>query len=367
MGNANTQEKKLDNKRLVILWTWSIWSTLLSQVAKTWYSVWAIVSMKWSIVSSHKDSILKLAWESREWINKYIIENWISNKSLFDICDELEWIWFEPIVIDVSNNSNVNIHKMLLDKWFKVITANKYQVSLSDYVDAKKMIENPWYWYDTTVMAGQWAIQRLKEEKNTDIWKIVSLKWIFSWTLAYISKELEKGTLLSQAVENAINLKYTEPNPMDDLDWLDVAKKLVILARTLWYNVDLNHVYVKWILEDSFKTIFLKWVSQFSIDEFIKKIKEEKDASFAEMVNDYKPLVPRYVASINFEWKLLKLNVWLEFVDPKSELWVAESNKLVIWIDRSLHEKDNIVIWWKWAWPLVTVSWVIRDIKRIVW
>ena len=57
--------------------------------------------------------------------------------------------------------------------------------------------------------------------------------------------ELEAGKKLSEAIRAAIEGGYTEPNPMDDLDGLDVAKKLVILARGSGHDVSLEDVEVR--------------------------------------------------------------------------------------------------------------------------
>ncbi|USN58304.1 MAG: hypothetical protein H6767_08600 [Candidatus Peribacteria bacterium] len=57
--------------------------------------------------------------------------------------------------------------------------------------------------------------------------------------------ELEAGKKLSEAIRSAIDNGFTEPNPMDDLDGMDVAKKLVIIARYAGHDVSLGDFEVK--------------------------------------------------------------------------------------------------------------------------
>jgi len=64
----------------------------------------------------------------------------------------------------------------------------------------------------------------------------------FSGTLGFITTELEEGRPFSEAVKQAQKRGYTEPDPRDDLSGLDVARKALILARTLGFRVELTDI-----------------------------------------------------------------------------------------------------------------------------
>ena len=182
---------------------------------------------------------------------------------------------------------------------------------------------------NTTVMGWAWILNFVHERTNGIADNIHKIEGVFSWTLWYILSELEKQEkTFSQIVRDAKEQWYTEPNPWDDLNWLDVARKLVILARYAGHEIDITDVQVN-------PLVWLQY-AQYSGEEFLNQL-ENEDASFSTQASmaESQWKVLRYVAKMNYAGEKLSLEVWLMSVLKNSDLGTLDgtSNLAVISTD----------------------------------
>ena len=107
---------------------------------------------------------------------------------------------------------------------------------------------------------------------------IASVSGVFSGTLAYLTGELGVGEVWSESVRRAHRLGYTEPDPRDDLGGLDVARKLLILARLCGADLEMDDVEVAPMLDRPD-------LAGLPLDEYWRRLPsadEEMGARFAE-------------------------------------------------------------------------------------
>lgn len=98
-----------------------------------------------------------------------------------------------------------------------------------------------------------------------------------SGTLGFISTGLGAGQPFSALVAEALRRGYTEPDPRVDLGGMDVARKALILARTLGWRLELSDVEVTGLLPETFAAL--------PLDECLARL-PELDAGFAAQVAD---------------------------------------------------------------------------------
>ena len=90
--------------------------------------------------------------------------------------------------------------------------------------------------YEATVGAGLPVISTLRDLLDTGD-ELIAIDGILSGTLAWLFNKFDGSKPFSELVREAHALGYTEPDPRDDLSGMDVARKLVILAREAGLSV----------------------------------------------------------------------------------------------------------------------------------
>lgn len=111
--------------------------------------------------------------------------------------------------------------------------------------------------YEATVGAGLPVIQTLRSLLDTGD-ALTGIEGILSGTLAWLFNRYDGSVPFSQLVAEARGLGYTEPDPRDDLSGVDVARKLVILAREAGGALSLEDVEIENLVPEALRALPLE-------------------------------------------------------------------------------------------------------------
>ena len=74
---------------------------------------------------------------------------------------------------------------------------------------------------------------------------VAELKGVLSGSISFILDRVSAGAPFSDAVREAVDLGLAEPDPLDDLSGMDLARKLVVLARAAGLAVEVEDVAIE--------------------------------------------------------------------------------------------------------------------------
>ncbi|MGB0386830.1 MAG: homoserine dehydrogenase [Ardenticatenaceae bacterium] len=204
--------------------------------------------------------------------------------------------------------------------------------------------------YEATVGAGLPVISTLRYLLNTGD-NVNKIEGAFSGTLGFVMSQLQDGAPFGDVVREAKARGWTEPDPRDDLSGTDVARKALILARTLNYPLELSDVAVTALYPPEF--------GELSLDTFMARLDELNPMLAAQRDNAHaagKRL--RYAATVAPD----KLTVGPVAVDPASPLGVLSGPDNLVAFQSKRYANRPLVVQGAGAGVEVTASAILGDI-----
>jgi aspartokinase/homoserine dehydrogenase 1 len=209
------------------------------------------------------------------------------------------------------------------------------------------------YLYETTVGAGLPVISSLRDLFLSGD-RIIRIEGVFSGTLSFIFNNWDGCKPFSALVREAKEKGYTEPDPRDDLNAMDAARKALILARECGMPLEFSAVKIEPILPEA-------CLKAKDIDAFFAEL-EKADGDFekrrAKEAEQGKRL--RYIAVIEEGKASLSLRGEAE---GSPFLSLVDSDNIVV-ITTERYSKLPMVIKGPGAGAQVTAGGIFADIVR---
>ena len=160
---------------------------------------------------------------------------------------------YRPVLVDLTSEETAPLLQEALEHGFHVVCANKKPLAGPqlefDRLMATAKESHLSIRYEATAGAGLPVLDTIAKLQSAGD-SIEMILGCFSGTLGFITTALEDGVAFSDAVRKAWELGYTEPDPRDDLSGKDVARKALILARTLGYRAEPDQIELEPLFHD---------------------------------------------------------------------------------------------------------------------
>jgi aspartokinase/homoserine dehydrogenase 1 len=180
-----------------------------------------------------------------------------------------------------ASDAPVAFYDTILASSISIVTPNKRACSgkLAYYQKLKKLSvrANARFLYETNVGAGLPVINTLNDLLMSGD-EVLKIEAVVSGTLNYLFYHFDENMSFTDLLMKAKELGYTEPDPRDDLSGMDVARKILILARECGSEIELKNVSVENLVPVSCRKTK-------TLDEFFIKLKKTESIFTERLLN----------------------------------------------------------------------------------
>ncbi|MDQ3043978.1 MAG: homoserine dehydrogenase [Chloroflexota bacterium] len=208
--------------------------------------------------------------------------------------------------------------------------------------------------YEATCGAGLPVISTLRSLLETGD-RPIQIQGALSGTFGAIFSAIGAGSQFGDAVRMAKERGYTEPDPRDDLSGLDVARKALILARTIGRPIDLREIAVESLVPEHLVEV--------EVAEFLARV-GDADAAIGERATHAKRdgQALKYVATITPEGTL---EVGMRAIGTDTVLGALQGPENIVSIRTERYDTYPCVISGPGAGAAVTAAGIVSDVLAL--
>ena len=239
-----------------------------------------------------------------------------------------------------------------------VVTCNKIAAAdeLNNYLNLKKISRkfgSP-YLFETNVGAGLPIIDTLNNLIASGD-QIIKIQAVLSGSLNFVFNNFKAGVSFHDVVLEAQQQGFTEPDPKIDLSGIDVARKILILARESGINIELDEIenesfLPKECLDTKDDKSFFESLTKYS--DYFKNMLEKAEKEGAKL---------KYVAQLENG----KAKVGIQMIKEGHDFYNLEGSDNIILFYTNRYKKQPLIVKGAGAGADVTASGIFADIIRI--
>lgn len=264
-----------------------------------------------------------------------------------------------PVLVDCTAGTQVNSRYVsMLDRSVAVVTPNKTVNSgpMAEWhrlraVSRRRQVP---FLYETNVGAALPMIKTVRDLVNSGD-EPTRIEGILSGTLSYLFNSFDGSKPFSALLKEAFDAGYTEPDPRDDLNGLDAARKILILAREAGWELELSDIQVQAALPARF-------MEPGPVTDFWSRIPEaDADMERQRRKAADAGLKLAYLASV----RQGEAKVHLVEIGPDHPAFHLRDTDNLLAVSSRVYTDRPLVVMGPGAGPLVTASGVLSDILRV--
>ena len=294
-------------------------------------------------------------------------EQWHNEAQSYDKAELLARIneldYEHKVVIDITASEAFSqLYPDFVELNCHLISANKYACTAENswYQNLRtNLAERNLLWrYNTSVGAGlpiNFALADLQNSGDS----INRIEGVFSGTLSWLCSSYDGSVPFSDLVLQAQQMGYTEPDPREDLSGRDMQRKLLILARDLGLDLELDDIALTPLMPEQLAAG--SWQDFLANKQLLDEFMTEKAAQAAA-----EDKVVRYTGAITLVDGKVQAQVGLVYVGKDDVLASLKPGDNIFVINSQWYTDNALVIQGPGAGKEVTAAGVHSDLYWLV-